>query len=214
MVRITLIKDLVEKYSMGIILQKARNMVDGVDQEAFSAISEAMFRHDLERQTLPKNPNIRRALLALKSSSNLKKITEEELSKLFDEVTGKDLYDLVENEDLVERVKNNFLKTKFDSMYPPAYIFNLLKNYEYGKYDEEKYVEAICVLLNWKIDDLKFKDPDWHHVVIDNIDKLMTLEEFLTIEKNLPLSTPLTKVGETARIACYKDMLAKLITLK
>lgn len=204
MVRITVIKELVKKYSVKKVLQKTTDKLKGVDMEARSAVSEAMIRHDIDRQTIPKNPNIRKALLSL------------HLEKEFDSITGKDLYDLIETNNLAESVKSKFLKLKFDSdsLLPQPEIFNLLKNYEYGKYSEGKYVETICVLLNWKFDDVSFKDTNWRQIVTEHISNLMTSEEFLDIEKNLPLNTPLTKVGETSRIECYKSIIAKLITLK
>lgn len=215
MVQVTVIKELIDSYSMKQVLDKANDILDEVNPEKEIAITEAMLRHDIDRETLPKNSTIRRVLLAMyfanKENKRLEDIDKEDVKS----ISGKDLYDLIVTEDLSKSLEQKFIAARIESkVFPQSFIFNLLKNFKYGKYTEDKYIETILVLMNLKFDDIKFQDSNWRHIAVKHISSLMTSEEFLDIKKQLQMSTPLTKVGETARVDCYKSIIAKLITLK
>lgn len=207
MVKVTVIENLLSKkdMSMAKLVSDIINMLmlEG-DSASASKVSEGMLRHGAVRHTLPKNTNIRRALLAIT------------FDKKYGEVTGKDLCSIILKNSLKTEIENNFKGMQLPTFknlisFEEGQFGNVIKNYQYGSYSEFEFIETTIILT-------LIRNPSLSYVqdkkkVLNYVASYIVGEED-TIEESLSLDLPLNKVSETVRINAYRSIIAKLLEIR
>lgn len=178
-------------------------MLEG-DSTSASKVSEGMLRHGAVRHTLPKDTNIRRALLAI--------AFEKEYSR----VTGKDLCSIILKNSLKTEIENNFKEMQLPTFkdlisFEEGQFGNVIKNYQYGSYSEIEFIKTAIILIlirNASLNYIKDKEK-----VLNSVASYITGEEDI-IEESVSLDLPLNKVSKAVRINAYRFIIGKLLEIR
>ena len=207
MVKVTVIEDLLsrDEMSMAKLVNATISMLmlEG-DITSASRVNEGMLRHGAVRHTLPKDTNIRRALLAIS------------FNKKYSEVTGKDLCSVVLKDSLKIEIENHFKKMQlptFENLksFEKNKFGNLIKNYQYSSYSEIEFIETAIILILIRDSGLSYiKDKE---KVLNSVVSYI-LDKEATIEESVSLALPLNKVSEIVRTNAYRFIIDKLLEIK
>lgn len=207
MVKVTVIEDLLsrDEMSMAKLVNATISMLmlEG-DITSASRVNEGMLRHGAVRHTLPKDTNIRRALLAIS------------FNKKYSEVTGKDLCSVVLKDSLKIEIENHFKKMQlptFENLksFEKNKFGNLIKNYQYSSYSEIEFIETAIILILIRDSGLSYiKDKE---KVLNSVVSYI-LDKEATIEESVSLALPLNKVSEVVRTNAYRFIIDKLLEIK
>ena len=207
MVKVTVIEYLLSKseMSMAKLVSDITNMLmlEGEITSA-SKVNEGMLRHGAVRHTLPKDTNIRRALLAKK------------FEKKYSEINGKDLCLVTLKNSLKAELENHFEEIQLPTFeeletFKEEQLGNLIKNHQYGSYSEFEFIETTIILT-------LIRNPSLSYVqdkkkVLNSVASYIVGEED-TIEESLSLDLPLNKVSEVVRINAYRFIIGKLLEIR
>lgn len=209
MVEVTVIKELLNDHSMKDLLAKINEKLED-EGKADSAIilSESMLRHCIDRSTLPRDANIRRAILAVK------------LKQEFKQINGVDLYNAVSDIDLKEDIDRHLSRgleladLKVLQEFLDHTICKVLENYKYGFYSEDDYIKTILVLNcltepTYRINRHK-DDQKTNKKIIDRISK----SDWSLVEKRISIDVPLSRIKEIARIEGYRAIIKSYLIIK
>lgn len=207
MVKVTVIEDLLsrDEMSMAKLVNATISMLmlEG-DITSASRVNEGMLRHGAVRHTLPKDTNIRRALLAIS------------FNKKYSEVTGKDLCSVVLKDSLKIEIENHFKKMQlptFENLksFEKNKFGNLIKNYQYSSYSEIEFIETAIILILIRDSGLSYiKDKE---KVLNSVVSYI-LDKEATIKESVSLALPLNKVSEVVRTNAYRFIIDKLLEIK
>ena len=207
MVKVTVIEDLLsrDEMSMAKLVNATISMLMlAGDITSASRVNEGMLRHGAVRHTLPKDTNIRRALLAIS------------FNKKYSEVTGKDLCSVVLKDSLKIEIENHFKKMQlptFENLksFEKNKFGNLIKNYQYSSYSEIEFIETAIILILIRDSGLSYiKDKE---KVLNSVVSYI-LDKEATIEESVSLALPLNKVSEVVRTNAYRFIIDKLLEIK
>lgn len=171
-------------------------------------LSESMLRHCINRSTLPRDANIRRAILAVK------------LNQEFKQTNGVDLYNVVSDIDLKEDIDRHLSEgleladLKVFQEFLDQTIWKVLENYRYRYYSEDVYIKTILILdrlteQTCRIDRHK-DDEKTNKKIIDRISE----DEWSLVEKEISIDVPLSRIKEIARIEGYRAIIKSYLIIK
>lgn len=171
-------------------------------------LSESMLRHCINRSTLPRDANIRRAILAVK------------LNQEFKQTNGVDLYNVVSDIDLKEDIDRHLSEgleladLKVFQEFLDQTIWKVLGNYRYRSYSEDVYIKTILILdrlteQTCRIDRHK-DDEKTNKKIIDRISE----DEWSLVEKEISIDVPLSRIKEIARIEGYRAIIKSYLIIK
>lgn len=197
-----------------------RVLTDAGKVDSADILSESMLRHCIDRSTLPRDVNIRRAIFAVKSTQELEQIDSTDLLREFKQINGVDLYNAVSDIDLKEDIDRHLSEgleladLKVLQEFLDQTILKVLENYKYRLYSEEDYIKTILILnclteptyrINRHKDDKKTSKK-----IIDRISK----SEWSLVEKRISIDVPLSKIKEIARVEGYRAIIKSYLTIK